>query len=344
VQPTVLHILPHRGGGAEQYLDALAALPYAQRRVALSSSRAPLLAAPSLAARWPAAALAARRADLVHVHGDMAAILSLPMLRMRPALFTTHGLHLLRRARGARGRLARRGVVAAAAACRATVCTSNAERDELAALLPAPLAARLIAIPNTAPPAPPAPERAAVRAQLGLDDGRVAALFLGELETRKDPLVAVRAANAAVDGGSPLVLLVAGGGPLLEAARALAGPAVRILGHRDDPRALLAAADILVMPSRREGQSIAVLEAMRDGRAVIVSDGPGNPELVGDAGVVVASGDVPALAAALARLAADPDERARLGAAAQRRYEEGFSLERFQERMAALYRETLASP
>ena len=344
VQPTVLHILPHRGGGAEQYLDALAGLPYVQRRMPLSSSRSTLTAGPAIAVRWPAIALAARRADLVHVHGDMAAILTLPILRRRPALVTTHGLHFLRRARGPRGAVARRGVRAAVAATRRTICTSEAERAELATLVGGALSQHLIVISNTAPPAPPAPGQPRARELLGLDGATVVALFLGELEERKDPLTAVRAANAAAYAGSPLLLLVAGGGPLVERARELAGPAVRVLGHRDDPRTLLAASDVLVMPSLREGQSIAVLEAMRDGRAVIVSDGPGNPELVGDAGVVVPVGDPAALAAALARLAADPAERARLGVAARRRYDERFSTARFQERMAALYGEALAAP
>ena len=167
------------------------------------------------------------------------------------------------------------------------------------------------------------------------------ALFIGQLEERKDPLTALAATAAAVAAGAPLVLLVAGEGPLGDRVRALAGPEVRVLGYRDDPQTLFAAADVLVMPSVREGQSIAVLEAMRDGLAVVVSDGPGNPELIGDAGEIVPVGDWEALAEVLMRLAADPDERRRLGAAARRRYEERFSLERFQERMAALYGELL---
>ena len=83
------------------------------------------------------------------------------------------------------------------------------------------------------------------------------------------------------------------------------------------------------------------VEAMRAGLAVVVSDGVGNPELVGDAGVVVPAGDAEALEAALVRLAGDEGERRRLGAAARARYERDFTLERFQQRMAALYGELL---
>jgi len=341
VRPTVLHILPHRGGGAETYLDALESLPVDQRRLALSASRSPFAAGPSILVRWPRVALAVRAADLVHVHGDVAAMLSLPLLGARPSLVTTHGLHFLRRARGVRLRLARRGVRAAVAASRRTICTSELERQELAEFLPAALAARLVVIPNTAPLAAGAVERTLARAQLKLEPETVVALFIGQLEDRKDPLSAIAAATAAAARGAPLLLLVAGAGPLEPQVRALAGPAVRVVGYHADPQPLFAAADLLVMPSRREGQSIAVLEAMRAGLAVVVSDGPGNPELVGDAGEVVPVGDVEALAGVLARLAADGQERQRLGAAARHRYEENFSLERFRQRMAALYGELL---
>jgi glycosyltransferase involved in cell wall biosynthesis len=342
-QPSVLHILPHRGGGAEAYLDSLEPLPISQRRIALSSSRSPLGAGPSIVARWPVVAAAARHADLVHVHGDVAAVLSLPILHARPSVLTTHGLHFLRRARGARLALARRGLRAAVSASRRTVCTSEAEREELDAFLPAALRARLLVIPNTAPRSAGTPDRLRARAALDIAAETVVALFIGQLEERKDPLTALAAAGAAVAAGAPLLLLVAGQGPLEDRVRASAGPAVRVLGYREDPQTLLAASDILVMPSLREGQSIALLEAMRDGLAVIVSDGPGNPELVGDAGVVVPVGDAEALAAVLVRLAADADGRWRLGAAARSRYEEHFSLERFQARMAELYGELLGT-
>ncbi|HVC84815.1 MAG TPA: glycosyltransferase family 4 protein [Solirubrobacteraceae bacterium] len=343
MQPTVLHILPHRGGGAETYLDALKALPLTQRRMALSVSRSPLGAAPSIIARWPRVAAASGQADLVHVHGDVASMLSLPMMRARPSLLTTHGLHFVRRSKGARLALARHGLRAAVAASNRTICTSDAEREELSEFLPATLRARLVVIPNTAPPAAGATDRASARAELDLSPEVVVALFIGQLEERKDPLAAVAAATAAATAGAPLVLLVAGAGPLDARVRALAGPAVRVLGYRDDPQTLLAAADLLVMPSRREGQSIAVLEAMRDGLAVVVSDGAGNPELVADAGEVVPAGDAEALAAVLVRLAADSGERRRLGAAARLRYAEHYSLERFQARMAELYGELLGT-
>ena len=332
----VLHVLPHRGGGAETYIDLLEALPdVAHARLALSASRAPAGAARSIPGHYGTLARAVRAADVVHVHGDAAAILALPLLRLRPAVITTHGLHLLRRASGARGALVRGGVVAAVAAAQRTVCTSAAERDELRALLPRRLHERLAVVHNgIALPLQDPAARAAARVALGLGEGDVAGLYLGELEERKDPLTVVRAAGRA---GPPFVLLVAGAGPLEPEVCAAAGAAVRVLGFRDDPEALLAAADVFVMPSRREGLSFAVLEAMGHGLAMVVSDGAGNPEAVGDAGLVLPYGDEGAFARAFAELAADGARRAALGRRARERVAERFTVERLLAGVGAAY-------
>jgi glycosyltransferase involved in cell wall biosynthesis len=338
---SVLHVLPHRGGGGETYVDLLEGLrALRHERAYLSRERSPVAGAPSIAARWPGIAVRARRAGIVHAHGDVAAALALPLLRARPSVWTTHGLHFLRRADGPALRMARAAVRGAVAASARTICTSAAERDELVRLVSPALHERLVVVRNGILPPPPlaAAERAAARAGLGLADGEVAALFLGELEARKGPLVAIEAAERARDRGAPLVLLVAGDGPQAAQVAARASGGVRVLGHRDDVPVLLAAAEILVMPSEREGLSFAVLEAMGRGLAMVVSDGPGNPEAVGDAGVVVPVGDPEALAVALAGLAGDPGERARLGAAARERIASELTLDALLAGVEGAYR------
>jgi glycosyltransferase involved in cell wall biosynthesis len=313
----VLHVLPHRGGGAETYLDLLERLDgVTHERVALSSARTPLAAGPSIAANWPRIAARARRADVVHAHGDVAATLVLPLLR--GGVWTTHGLHALRR--GVPG--ARAGVRAAVRAARSTLCTSAAERDEVAALVGPALHGRLRVVPNGVD-LPPEPE----------PRERMVALYLGQLEERKDPLTAVRAANQA-----GVELWLAGDGPLSCTVRAEASEVVRVLGFRDDPEALLREADVFVLPSRREGLSFAVLEAMAHGLAMVVADEPGNVEAVGDAGIVLPAGDVDAFAAALGELARDPQRRRALGAAARERVGREFTVQRLLEGVRAAYR------
>ncbi|MBN1528513.1 MAG: glycosyltransferase family 4 protein [Thermoleophilaceae bacterium] len=334
----VLHILPHEGGGGEALVDLLGRLAgYEHERIHLSADRSPLRGAPSIARSRIELRGRAQRADVLHVVGDAAAMIALPSLRRRPALVGTHGLHLLRRASGPVGAVVRarmRGVLGAAGI---VVCSSQTEFDELAALDPR---ASLRLVPNGTPLAPADPEaRNAARAALGLDAGQVAAVFLGQLEERKRPLDAVAAAERAAAAGAPLVLLLAGEGPLSGAVAERAGPAVRPLGFRSDSDALLAAADLLVLPSEREGLPMSVLEAMAHGRPVVVSDGPGNPDAAGEAGVVVPVGDVDGLAAAMARLAGDRAERARLGALGRKRVLREFSTERYLASMDALFRE-----
>jgi glycosyltransferase involved in cell wall biosynthesis len=307
----VLHVLPHRGGGAETYLDLLERLEgVTHQRFALAEARTALAAGPSIARRYPA--LLRAKADIVHAHGDVAAVLALPVLRRRRSVWTTHGLHMLRRRPGFG-----RAVALVIAATETTLCCSHAERDELAELTPH--TDRLRVVPNGVDVPPPG-DRAAARAALGVD-GTVA-VFIGELEARKDPVTAARAAEAA-----GVTLLVAGDGPLRGRLRG-----ARVLGHVEDVDQLLLAADAFILPSLREGISFAVLEAMARGLAMIVSDGPGNPEAVGDAGIVVPVGDVEGFAAALRR-----DDLAALGERAKARVTAEFPVSRLLGGVRAAY-------
>ncbi|HEX7955831.1 MAG TPA: glycosyltransferase, partial [Pyrinomonadaceae bacterium] len=113
----------------------------------------------------------------------------------------------------------------------------------------------------------------------------------------------------------------------LEAQAAALGitPRVHFTGVVEDPHPFYRAAGLFVLPSRVEGMSNALLEAMSHGLAPVVSDGaPGLTELVEDGvtGLVVPVDDPTALAEALGRLADDEGLRRRLGRAARARVEE----------------------
>ena len=281
---------------------------------------------------------------MIRVVGDTAGMLCLPAFRRTRAVFDPQGLHFLRRSKGPRAELVRRRVRAVVAASRRTICSSTAEREELIALAGAEFAERLVEVPNgiRVPAEPSAVERARAREGLGLDESTVAGLYLGQLEPRKQVLTAVRAAELAAER-APFVLLVAGEGPQAEAVTRHSGPVVRPLGFRRDPERLLAAADIFVMPSEREGLSLAVLEAMAHGLATVVSDGAGNPEAVGDAGVVVPVADANALSEALVDLSVDANERSRLGAAARERTLSQFGAERYLRDLQSVFEAALRS-
>ena len=117
----------------------------------------PGAAAASIAARQPRLLRAARAADLLHVHGEVASLASLPLVSARRSVVIVHGLHLLRRlAPGISTRLGRAGVRAIAAAADRMICSSQAELDDLR-FLPARLRAKLVLIRNSVVPAPPPP-------------------------------------------------------------------------------------------------------------------------------------------------------------------------------------------
>jgi glycosyltransferase involved in cell wall biosynthesis len=179
------------------------------------------------------------------------------------------------------------------------------------------------------------------RSAIAWDPGR---RTLGIVSRRKDQLV-VLAALDRVRTPVRLVLAGVGSDERIEAAiaRAPGRHAVVALPFAPDIRPLYELLDFVLLPSRMEGFSQTLLEAMALGKPVIASAAAGNLDLVTDGGdgLLVAPTDPAAWAAAIERLLADPALRERLGAAGRRTARETYSLERTVERTAAVYRDVL---
>ncbi len=336
----VLHVLPHPGGGGESYVEQLASMKgFEFDRVELTRRRNPL----ELVGGLGRVIRAARGDDLVHVHGDAAALACLPAIGMRPTVITLHGSHLLRRSSGTRGRLVREGSRRAFARASAVIAVSESELGFARRIAPA-AAGRITLIHNGVPDAPPVPEadRRAVRETLAVEPDSYVALFVGELSERKQPVQFAEAVARARVEQPRIVGVLVGEGPLRGRLEPMAGDGLKLLGERRDVTDLLAAADAFVLPSRWEGLSYAVLEAMSLGLATVVSDGPGNPDAVGDAGLVFPVGDVDALASSLARLAREPELGRSLGQAAAARARERFSLSGMIAATAEVYERALS--
>jgi glycosyltransferase involved in cell wall biosynthesis len=160
------------------------------------------------------------------------------------------------------------------------------------------------------------------------------ALYVGRLSEEKG----VRELAAAARG---LPLVVAGDGPLRHLLPQATGfvPPERL-------GACLERASLVVVPSRREGYGMAAREAMAYGRPVIATAVGGLVDAVEDGvtGLLVPPGDVDALRAALERLLADRELRARLGAAARERALATMGAERETAALIAAYRDAAAKP
>jgi glycosyltransferase involved in cell wall biosynthesis len=166
-------------------------------------------------------------------------------------------------------------------------------------------------------------ERSRLRAELGVPADVPVVVCVGRLVDGKghDDLVQ---AVAALEG--TWLLLVGDGDRRAEledlCRRVGASDRVRFAGDRRDVPAVLGACDVFALASRSEGLPLAVLEAMAAGLPVVATALPGVvPLLAGGAGEQVPPADVARLAAAIARLVADPSARARLGTAARARVE-----------------------
>ena len=162
--------------------------------------------------------------------------------------------------------------------------------------------------------------RAALRAEFGADPGQAIVLALGRLAAQKGFGVLLDAAARWGDVQPEPLLVIAGQGPLaseLQARAASLGLTVRFAGQRCDVPALLAAADVFVLPSVWEGQALILQEALRAGVPVVATRVGGNPELTGeDAAILVPPGDAQRLAEAVRAVLGDPALAARLRTAA----------------------------
>jgi glycosyltransferase involved in cell wall biosynthesis len=177
----------------------------------------------------------------------------------------------------------------------------------------------LAVVPAPAAPPPSAEAVAKARADLGAS-GRPVVLAAGRLAQQKGFDVLLEAMIYLQDRDPVPLLVIAGDGPLagqLTARARAVGADVRLLGQRADIPALLGAADVVVVPSRWEGQPLIVQEALRAGRPLVASRVGGIPDLTGEAGaLLIPVNDPVRLASAVASVLDDRAQAGRLAAAA----------------------------
>ena len=184
------------------------------------------------------------------------------------------------------------------------------------------------------------------REELGVPADAPLFVVVAELRSRKRVQDAI-AALALVRHPDARILL-AGHGPERSRLEAIAADLgvrdrVQFLGFVPDVRAVVCAATALILPSEREGLARSVMEALALEVPVIASTARGNRELVGpDSGILVATGDVRGLAAAMDRLIDNPDDRRAMGAQGRKRMVENYDLPILLRMHEAMYQALLA--
>ena len=175
-------------------------------------------------------------------------------------------------------------------------------------------------------------------------DARPVVLCVARFEPVKNHALLLEAAARLARRGRAFVLRLVGTGELEVDVRARVralglADRVEFLGYRDDMPALVAGADVCVLPSFKEGLPRAVIEAMAMARPVVATRVPGTREVVrhGETGFLVDPADVDGFAAALERLLFDPALRAQMGARARAVAEVEYDERPIAESLRSLY-------
>ena len=188
-----------------------------------------------------------------------------------------------------------------------------------------------------------------VRTSLGIKPEELAVGIIGRVASEKGHRDLIEAVHLLRGHALGLCVVVAGDGPHLESLRqeaadrenSGAGSRVIFTGFREDINNVIAAVDIVAVPSLwPEPCSAVIQQGMALGKPVVGTRTGGTPEMIaeGETGLLVPVGDPAALASALKQLADSPELRQAMGEAGLRRVEAHFTLRAMTDRIESLYR------
>ncbi len=189
-----------------------------------------------------------------------------------------------------------------------------------------------------------------LRASLGIPPGVPVIGAVGRLDIQKAHERLIEAARKLTDAGQDAIYLIVGEGverPRLESLVRNLGLSDRVLlpGYRSDIKPFLAIMDLFVLPSRREGTPMALLEAMAMRKPVVATAVGGVPDVLTDGidGIMLPESGVGGLSDALLRLLRDPALAHQMARSGRRRVETEFSSRRMASRYEDIYRRCLIS-
>jgi glycosyltransferase involved in cell wall biosynthesis len=230
----------------------------------------------------------------------------------------------------------------------AVVAVSDRLRDYMHAVLGIPWK-RLYTVQNGVDTEQftPAPAPAALREALGIPPGAAVIGSVGRLEPVKAYeriIEAVAALRRDSVPARPIYAVICGDGSerdgLISRAEELGvGPLVRLPGWADQPADYYRLFDVFALPSRMEGASVSLMEAMACGAPVVVTDVGASAEIAGKdlAALVVPPGDVAAFVRAVRAVLEDQELASRARRAARARIVECYSLEHMVRKYMSLY-------
>ena len=215
------------------------------------------------------------------------------------------------------------------------ICVSDANRRDVFEECPA-AAAKMQTVYNGVDPAafPSHPDRKKVRKELGIVSGPVL-VMIARLTAAKGHRYLLQAVPHLLKTWPELCCVFVGAGELRDSLHRMAidlgvEQACRFVGARDDIADILAAADVVVLPSLSEGFPFVLLEALAMGCPVVASRVNGVPELIEDhkTGLLVPPRDPQALQAAIHEVLSDPTAASKMGAVGRTVVRERFTVHR----------------
>lgn len=161
------------------------------------------------------------------------------------------------------------------------------------------------------------PTRQEIRNKLGIPEGKIILMSVGELTKRKNHMVVVEALAWLKE--YDILYVICGDGPLKARLRAKAEELgvrerLKLLGFRKDIAELHKAADIFVFPSLQEGLPVAVMEAMASGLPIVASKIRGNEDLISNnqGGYLINPKDSEQIAKAIEKMIQNPEKREKM--------------------------------
>ena len=198
----------------------------------------------------------------------------------------------------------------------------------------------------------PARQRDAVRRSIGIPDGAPVLLFVGRITRDKGIDELLAAYTAIKQTGSPAHLVIVGNfdnasgtGGAISRSDIVRLPDAHIVDYTDNPESFFSIADILCLPSYREGFGTVVIEAAAMGVTMVGTNIYGLSDAVvdGETGLLVPVKDAGALAQAMAKLLNDQGLRARMAEAARQRTLALFDAERVNDLVVREYADLLSA-